>query len=206
MSVKRKINKDNIPRVKTRVNQLKRAVLRIGIFGKDDSMMVMIASVHEFGANIEAKTSKYLTIPINKKAKGKKASDFTGLIFIESENGELFLAKEKGKDQLEFYFWLTKKVEIPERSFIRAGYDKNKQKIFKRIELNLHKFLSLEISADEFWSNTGEYMVSLIKKYMTDLKDPPNSPTTLASKAPKNNPLIDTGQLRQHIVWKLERR
>lgn len=203
--ITKKIKTDNVTKLKNRLNKLMHSQIRIGIFGEDDSFITMIATVNEFGKIITPTSSRYLTVPVNKKAHGKKAGEIKGL-YVADFNGELFLVKNKGKSDFEVYFWLTKKVEIPERSFIRGSYDANKYRIARYVDMKLGQYLTFKISDGEFWNSIGEYLVSLTKEYMTDLKSPPNSSATLASKTPKNNPLIDSGRLRNAIVWKLELR
>lgn len=110
--------------------------LHVGVFGKSDSQLVEIATIHEFGGTIKPKNVKWLTIPIVKEAKGKSAREFKDLVFIPTKNNAL-LAKVtgKGKDKKVVpYYLLKKEVKIPERSFIRSTFnDKAKMdKIFRK--------------------------------------------------------------------------
>ena len=50
----------------------------------------------------------------------------------------------------------------------------------------------------------GEEMKSRIQGEITDLKDPPNSPTTLAMKAPKTNPLVVSGFMKASVSYRVE--
>ncbi len=206
MTVKKKVVLDNTPELRRRIKSIRNNVIKIGIFGEDDSFILMIATVHEFGKVIVPKTSKYLTIPVNKKSYGKSAKSFKDLYVLKTDSGELYLVRNKGKDSIEFLYWLAKKVEIPERSFIRGSYDNDKNKIMAFVEKQLNKFLTLKIDEATFWNSIGEYAVSDVKQYITDLKSPPNSSATLAAKSPKSNPLINTGRLRGSIVWKKVRK
>lgn len=97
------------------------------------------------------------------------------------------------------------KISIPERSFIRSGYDKNLNKIVKVVENLLPKVFSFDLTVDQFYEQLGAYTVGFIQEYMTDLRDPPNAPLTLEKKKPKTNPLIDTGKLRESITYKVVR-
>lgn len=98
----------------------------------------------------------------------------------------------------------TLEIKIPERSFIRAGYDENKVAIYTSAEDLLEKVVNLELSTDAFFNALGEYAVGLIQEYLTKLKDPPNHPATIANKK-SSNPLIDTGQLRDSITYRVVR-
>lgn len=184
------------------LDDLKRTHLEIGIFSEDDGDMVMIGSVHEFGADIVPKKSNFLTIPLNKKAKEKSPRDFDDLFVLHADSGELFLVKEKGESGLEFYYWLARSVKIPERSFIRAGFDKNKDDMIAEGDKLLEQVIQLELPVETFFDIMGEYLVGRIQKHMTSLKDPPNSLVTANNKG-SSNPLIDTGRLRDSITYKV---
>lgn len=96
----------------------------------------------------------------------------------------------------------TKSINIPERSFMRAGYDDNKSKFIARGNKLLTKVIRLELPVHAFYEALGEYMVGRIQKYLTSLRTPPNHPTTIKDKG-SSNPLIDTGRLRQSITYKV---
>jgi phage gpG-like protein len=94
------------------------------------------------------------------------------------------------------------KVNIPERSFIRAGFDQNANKIQQKAQLLLEQVLTFRLSPSNFFDVVGEYAVGLIQEYITDLQDPPNKPGTIKAKG-SSNPLIDTGRLRQSITHRV---
>ncbi len=91
------------------------------------------AAIHEFGGVIKPVTPgiKFLTIPLTKEARRNRARDFDDLFFLESKDGEFFLAREKGSD-LEFMYRLVKKVRMPARPYLRPAIYENKAAI-KRI-------------------------------------------------------------------------
>lgn len=121
--------------------------------------LLTIAGVHEFGATIRPKNVRNLAIPIDKSAVGKSPKDFDGLFFIRSEEGYLFgcispnrkgtgpkrktspsekkpgTKKSKNsfrkpeQEDITFLFLMLQSVNIPERSFIRAGYDASKKEL-----------------------------------------------------------------------------
>lgn len=98
----------------------------------------------------------------------------------------------------------TKEINIPERSFVRGSYDENKNKIIDNADKLLEKVINLELPVSVFFDALGEYIVGLVQEYMTDLKSPPNHPTTIVNKK-SSNPLINTGRLRQSITYKVVR-
>lgn len=143
--------------------------IRVGIQGTEDSKILMIAHVNEFGFQIE----------VTDKMRGYLGA--TGL----------HLKKE------------TTHINIPERSFIRGGYDKNKAKMERIIEGLLERVILMEITVSQFQNQIGQYCVGLIQEFMTDLDSPENHPYTVENKGGKANPLIDTGELRQKITYKV---
>ena len=49
----------------------------------------------------------------------------------------------------------------------------------------------------------GAYAADVIQQRIVDLKEPPNSPITIALKG-SSNPLVDTGHMRQSVTWEVE--
>ena len=89
----------------------------------------------------------------------------------------------------------------PERSFIRASFDKNLDEYTRVGEKLIGQALELQVEADGVAEALGEHIVGKTQEFLTDLKSPPLKPATIARKK-SSNPLIDTGQLRDSIEWK----
>jgi len=160
-----------VPEFLAMLDELFNTHLEIGVFGEDDSEMVMIASVHEFGVDIK----------VTDKMRG----------YLHSIGIHLNPR--------------TRTIKIPERSFIRAGYDKEKENIIRESEKLLEKVLKLEMPVKVFFETLGELIVGMIQKYLTDLSSPPLHPATIKNKG-SSNPLIDTGRLRDSITYKVVRK
>lgn len=205
MSTKIK-DENRLPDLMKILEDLKRTELQIGVFGKDDSHLLMIANVNEYGATIRPRNAKRLAIPLNKTARESSPRSFDDLFPLRTNNGSLFLVRNKDGSRLEFMYWLATEVHIPERAFIRGGFDTNVNKIGKRAETLLKTVIAGQNSLDVFWDAMGEYIVGLIRRYMTSLKDPSNSPITVSAKGGKSNPLINTGRLRDAITYKVVRK
>lgn len=95
----------------------------------------------------------------------------------------------------------TTHIRIPERSFLRAGHDENADRVLKQTERALGQVLAGKMSIDDMLDLYGQQMATAIKKYMRDLKTPELHPYTIAHKG-SSNPLVDTGQLVESIVWR----
>jgi butyrate kinase len=93
---------------------------------------------------------------------------------------------------------------IPERSFLRAGFDSNQSRINQICESLLDRVLQGDITVAAMYEAIGAEITGMIQDYMTNLRDPPNAPATIEQKG-SSNPLIDTGQLRSSITWKVVR-
>lgn len=91
--------------------------------------------------------------------------------------------------------------DIPARPYLTKAIDENTRslenfstKVFKKIMdgMDLEKGLGL----------LGEEVVSVIRRMITTLAEPPNAPSTIKKKG-SSNPLIDTGRLRASQRWVL---
>lgn len=197
--------------------------------------IVTIAGVHEFGATIHAKNVSNLAIPIADKAIGKSPRNFDGLFFIRSEAGYLFgciSPKRKGvpkqasrpkqtkpgshkpgpgkppdkkEEEIEYLFILFPSVDIPERSFVRAGYDTNKEKLEEACQKAITGIIFEGWDAITAANHIGMTAVGYIQTY---LNTPSNftkkgSITKSTSKWP-NSPLVETGRLRNSITYIIE--
>ena len=99
----------------------------------------------------------------------------------------------------------TDEIKIPERSYLRATIDQKKDEIDKTTVKLLDGVFNLRISARVMLETIGGMVVSLMQEFLTDLSEPANHPVTVERKG-SSNPLIDTGQLRSAITFKIERR
>jgi len=192
---------NNIPRLTKILKELGKSEIRVGVFGEDSNVdeepinIVTLARVHEYGMTIKPKRAKFLTVPINKAAKGKRASDFPDSFIVKGNEGVSYIARKKGKKgKLELLFMLVPKVTIPERSFLRSGFDENVDKITRKIGRMMNDVLRFGVSPDEFLEAIGLEFAGLIQKKLRGIKSPPNHYSTTLTKG-SSNPLIDTGRL-----------
>lgn len=198
--VKIKTVKDKIPEMIKTFESLKGKKVQVGVF---DGENAWLARIHEYGCDIRAKKAQYLTIPISPKSIGKKAGEFDDLFFVQAKSGEKFLARDVRKGEIELLYWLTKSVKIPERSFLRAGFDENVKEINKYSDILLKKVATGEMSEREYLDNIGQRLSSKIKTFARNLNSPANSRVTRENKG-SSNPLVDTGQMIRGITWKVD--
>ena len=93
-------------------------------------------------------------------------------------------------------------IIIPERSYLRAWFDENVDVLQATMERLIGQVVEGKISGRAALETIGGYVVTHVQAYMVDLKTPPNAPSTIARKG-SSNPLIDTGQLKDAITWRV---
>jgi hypothetical protein len=94
-------------------------------------------------------------------------------------------------------------IVIPERSFLRKTVDIHREAIARREMLALQGVLYKEWPLSKALGLLGAYVVGLCQQRIANRIPPKNSDWTIAKKK-SNVPLIDTGQLRNSITWKVE--
>lgn len=181
--------------------------LRVGVTGTENSTQAKIASAHEFGAKITPKKGKYLALPANGAAKGKSPNDFDNLVFIKNkknDSGRLVLINKKTKKS-SVYFWLVKKVEIPERSYIRSTLNDPKkiEKPAKFLAQEIENIMLGKSTAKKALTKTGLSLAGQIKtKMVKENIAPPLSGLTRKLKN-SNHALVDSGHLKNSIGFEV---
>lgn len=94
-------------------------------------------------------------------------------------------------------------VRSPPRPFLLNAIRKNRSKYLSMLKSSGMKVLTGEMSLDTALSQLGITAQGDVQQEITDLKDPPNSPVTIALKG-SSNPLIDSGEMRAKVTWKVE--
>lgn len=193
---------NHIPNIQKEIKYLTNHHIEIGIFGEDDSKLLMIARVNEFGVTITPKEASALTIPLNDEAAKNSAGDYENLVLLDpDDDGDGILAFVDGKN-IEPMYALVKKVKIPERAFMRGSFDKKKKKMSDQAEKLINGVLTLKYDAKTALNMIGQTIVTQVQLYMTQLRQPPNSQVTANNKN-SSNPLIDDGHLRDSITYKI---
>jgi len=95
----------------------------------------------------------------------------------------------------------TTTIKIPERSFLRSGYDDNRDAVMKKASLMLADVVSGQMSANAVFKGVGLELSSKIKDYARDLDSPANHPFTVERKG-SSNPLVSTGDMIGGITWR----
>lgn len=165
------IDNSDLDEVIKNLEELERYYVVVGITAKNDSKLIMIANVHEYGCDI----------PVTNKMRGFFAYNF-----------DVHLKKD------------TKVIKIPERSFIRSGFDKYHQEFANYGDL-LNQVINGDISAKDFYDIIGQKGAAVIQNFLIkEVNTPPNSGLTIRNKD-SSNPLVDEGRLVGAISYEVRR-
>lgn len=89
---------------------------------------------------------------------------------------------------------------IPARPFLAPAIEKGAPQYQRLAEVMIPKVLSNEMTMTALLEQMGSLAEGHVKQEITDLKIPPNAASTISTKG-SDNPLIDTGALRQSIRY-----
>lgn len=98
----------------------------------------------------------------------------------------------------------TTHIRIPERSFIRAGWDENERDILDKTERLIRDAVALEVSVDDVLEGCGMETRGHIQRYARDLRDPDNHPFTIEQKG-STNPLVDSGHMIGSVDYEIQK-
>ena len=91
------------------------------------------------------------------------------------------------------------KRHVPERSFLRATHDENREKLNKISDLELDRIFKGESTVEQSLSRIGEWLTSKMKNRIRNRISPALSSATIKAKG-SDVPLIDTAQMIQSIT------
>lgn len=90
---------------------------------------------------------------------------------------------------------------IPERPFFRNANEGIKKPLIALLKRQFkpedNQLVTLKTAG-----LAGVLHVNTIQKSITDMRDPPNAPSTIRQKG-SSNPLIDTGEMRRSVTYKV---
>lgn len=110
---------------------------------------------------------------------------------------------EDGQSIAQIAFWNefgTDDGRIPERSFLREGLREKLAENKELIQELLRKMLTLKVSVKQAAGTLGAKAAGDVKAKIVAGPFVENAERTLAAKAPKTKPLIETGILRKSIT------
>jgi len=93
----------------------------------------------------------------------------------------------------------TNDGHIPARPWLDVGVASGNEKYASIIK----RGFEADKSVDEILETVGVVAVGKVQGYITDLRSPPNAPSTIAMKG-SDNPLVDTGAMRQSVTYAIQ--
>ncbi len=92
---------------------------------------------------------------------------------------------------------------IPERPFMRNSLRNNSDKYIKALQTSAQRLALGQTDLSTVMEKLGNVAELDIKREIDGLKSPPNAPSTIRQKG-SSNPLIDTGEMRNSVRYKVE--
>lgn len=130
-----------------------------------------------------------------------------GMIAHVHEYGCDITVTEKMRAYLHFRGIHLKKettvIRIPERSFIRAGFDAREADWRSKVDDIIQGCYDGGIPVDTALDMLGLDLAGQIQEFARDLSSPPNSKATVKLKG-SSNPLVDTGRMIGAIRHEVE--
>lgn len=154
---------------------------------EDGAQIAVIAAANHFGATIKTKGGVSYGYRTEKEAIAGQVR------FMEAGKGFMELGKTSAG--------VTK---IPARPFLDVAISKNKARYSKIFKNLIPKVIDEKMTAEQMLNSVGEAASSDVQDYLTELRDPPNATSTVSKKG-SDNPLIDTGFLKQSIRHEIAR-
>ena len=95
----------------------------------------------------------------------------------------------------------TTHIRIPERSFLRSGFDEHKDAVKKKAAKMLADVAAGSMTAETMYDGVGQELADYIKEFAVELDSPGNHPFTMENKG-SSNPLVDSGDMIGSITWR----
>lgn len=92
--------------------------------------------------------------------------------------------------------------QVPERSFLRSTFDQHEPDYWSVTSRGIGRVVDGKDSLDTVLKTVGLRIEDDVKGTITTLDTPPNHPDTIEQKG-SDNPLIDSGRMRQAIGYEL---
>lgn len=97
----------------------------------------------------------------------------------------------------------TTEIVIPERAFLRSGFDQCEKAVLDAIDGIIGDVVSGQVKEQEFFNAIGLLLKSGIQDAARDLRSPQNHPFTTERKG-SSNPLVDTGDMIGAISYEVK--
>jgi hypothetical protein len=93
-------------------------------------------------------------------------------------------------------------TRIPERPFLRNAMKANRRKYEREMKSAAKLILAGQMTTEQALTRLGIMAQGDIQDEISTFSDPPNAASTIAQKG-SSKPLIDTGQMRQAVTYRI---
>lgn len=152
-----------------------------GQHDSDDITNASLGAIHEFGAEINHPGGTSYGFA------SKAAANRNEVRFLKSGSGHIELGVTG-----------PHVINIPARPWLNPGVDSGTEEYLKIIE----RALAAGEPLGKALNQIGVVATGMVQKYMTELRTPPNAPSTIKAKG-SSNPLIDSGALRASVTYRI---
>lgn len=153
-----------------------------------DLTMAKLGAIHEFGADIDHPGGTSYGYA------SQAAYERNEVRFLGASGGTRHQPLPGG--YIELGVTGPHKITIPARPWLVPGVQSGTVDYLRVIEKGVKKGDNLDMVLER----VGIVAVGNVQQYMTDLKTPPNAPSTIAKKG-SSNPLIDSGAMRASVTY-----
>lgn len=144
-----------------------------------DLTMAQLGAIHEFGADIDHPGGT----PYADISEGTAENPIVR--FVRADSGYQILGVTG-----------PHKITIPARPWLVPGVQSGTVEYLRVIEKGVKKGDNLDMVLER----VGIVATGKVQQYMTDLRSPPNAPSTIAKKG-SSNPLISSGAMRASVTY-----
>lgn len=230
MRVLRDTVRPELERIKRELAALRSMKIHVGILGKADSDILMIAHVHEYGATITAKNVRNLTIPLTDEARDADGPrSFNNLQWVPGRQpGVSFLVRPRKRkarsedhrtvtntissstrsdydpNDYDWLYMLVKSVNIPERSFIRASFDAGRAELSAACKEAVTNIVRKGWTAQQAADHVGKIATNMTRQFINAGLEPPKSKITMLTTNQYQPLYGDTGRLIASIAYEVE--
>ena len=92
---------------------------------------------------------------------------------------------------------------VPKRAFVEPALQQNKAKYLRYVGRQITPIIRRRQTMNNAWQTLGAMAVADVQKYMLTASFKPLAPATIRRKG-SSKPLIDTGQMRQSITYRVK--
>ena len=161
--------------------------VRTGVQGTEDSELVKIATINEFGSRqwkITGKQAYWMALRIVYKRVPAQGSNLS-----RAKNAQVLEIARKLRGRI---------MKIPERSFLRSTFDGQRATLGTAVERVVGKVATGKAKAEEAAQKFAHLAETVFRRGLLAVKEPPNAPLTVKIKK-SDQPLVDSGRLRASI-------